>query len=61
MDIEKRFNTNIAYVGNYVIRKKIILWILLHFMNLKDLLYIQVLLFLRCDVVYILRFSIHGA
>ena len=61
MDIEKRFNTNIAYVGKYVIRKKIILWILLHIMNLKDLLYIQVLLFLRCDVVYILRFSIHGA
>ena len=61
MDIEKRFNTNIAYGGKYVIRKKIILWILLHFMNLKDLLYIQVLLFLRCDVVYILRFSIHGA
>ena len=61
MDIEKRFNANITYVCKYVMRKKIILWTLLHGSNLKDLLYIQVLVFLRCDVVYILRFSIHGA
>ena len=61
MDIKKRFNANITYVRKYVMRKKIILWILLHCSNLKDVLYIEVLVFLRCDVVYILRFSIHGA
>ena len=61
MDIEKRFNANITYVRKYVMRKKIILWILLHCSNLNYALYIQVLVFLRCDVVCILRFSIDGA